>query len=149
MREIRVNEELRDVLLHELDRLERPIPDSVVSDLRAALRQGVVRRELLEALGTLIEVGYRTGRVRAIHGPHAEMALLRLYRHTPQGQAVLESLNPLNKGLEGLVGQTIEGVSVTLAGPGAYDITIETDRCQMRIEVSPRGARVKSVELGF
>lgn len=149
MQEIRINPELAQVLIEELE-AERPnMSDDVASGLAEALRAGVVPRPLLEHLGELIERSYLSGRLRARHGPHAEMALVRMYRHTPQGERIVQSLESLNKGLQALAGQQIESVAVSCSGPSTYDISIDTNRCQVRIELTPKGARVKSIELGI
>src|SRR5262249_26114510 len=80
--------EQQAVLLDELEALLASVTDraarALFIDLAAAVADGGVGEAEAPALEKLLEMGLQTGRVRKVHGPEAEQALLRLFHQTPR-----------------------------------------------------------------
>ena len=62
-----------------------------LADLLAALGDGAVGGADADVLGELLELGLRTGRLRAVYGPGGEQAARTLYRKLPAGRELAES----------------------------------------------------------
>ncbi|MGA2409028.1 MAG: hypothetical protein ABSG46_01385 [Candidatus Binataceae bacterium] len=142
----------RDVLALQLDAFLEAAPDSASRASYLALRDAIdtleVPDEMAARLGAITEVAITSGRVRAAHGPGAELALWALYQKTPRGRESAASIEALNRALSQLQGQTIEHLNAVARGPGAYSLTIKTAECQLIIRFEPAGIRVESVEFG-
>ncbi|HTT77451.1 MAG TPA: hypothetical protein VMF50_15920 [Candidatus Binataceae bacterium] len=142
----------RDVLAPQLDAFLAATPDSPSRETFAALRAAIntleVPGELATRLGAITEIALTSGRVRAAHGPGAELALWSLYQKTPQGRDAAASLDALNRALGGLQGQTLEHAGTVARAPGAYALTLKTTGCQLVIRFEPAGVRLESVEFG-
>ncbi len=114
--------------------------------LQTSASKGEVPAELLEPLGGLLDLGLATGRIRALHGAHHELAAGKLFRRTPQGQALQEAVSQANNGLEALEGHVLEQLSISARGPGHYTLTIRTALCRLVLQLGAGGVEVRSVE---
>jgi len=138
-----LQEEIR-ALLERLPTLESQAPYRA---LASAIEVGHVPETLLGALEKLLELGLQTGRIRYLYGPHAEATLLRLYHRTPAGTAVARATDEVNQALANLQGHTIQEIAFIPRGPGQYQLTIETDRCQLILETNREGIWIKALEV--
>jgi hypothetical protein len=142
----------RDVLALQLDAFLEAAPDSASRTSYLALREAIdaleVPAEMAARLGAIAEVAITSGRVRAAHGPGAELALWALYQKTPRGRESARSIDALNHALGQIRGQKIEYLNAVARGPGAYSLTLKTAECQLIMRFEPAGIRVESVEFG-
>ena len=93
-----------------------------LADLIAAIEDGEVQGESAQALEELLELGLQTGRLRALYGPGGEQAALKTYRRLPGGKELAESAREVSQALSALAGFTLEQVSLSAVGPGAYSL---------------------------
>jgi len=142
----------RDALLPQIDAFlaatSDPSARAAYSGLREAVEQLEVPEELGARLGAITEIAITSGRVRAAHGPGAELALWSLYQKTPKGKAIAASLTALNRALAELEGQPLEHAAAVARGPGGYALTLKTAECQLTIRFEPDGIRVENAEFG-
>jgi hypothetical protein len=142
----------RDALAPQLDAFLHATSDSPSREAFAALRAAIdtleVPEELAARLGAITEIALTSGRVRAAHGPGAELALWSLFQKTPKGREIAASIESLNRALAQLQGQTLEHAGAVARAPGAYALTLKTVECQLIIRFEPAGIRVESVEFG-
>lgn len=142
----------RDVLVLQLDAFIEAARDPASRVQYLALRDAIdaseVPDEMAARLGAITEVAITSGRVRAAHGPGAELALWALYQKTPRGRESAASIEALNRALGQLQGQALEHINAVARSPGAYSLTIRTAECQLMIRFEPAGIRVESVEFG-
>ncbi len=117
-------------------------------ELLQQVRAGQVDEPWLELLGRVLGASLESGRLRALHGPHAEMQANRLYAQTPQGRAVRATVDATNEALQVLKGQQLETVAFAVRGPGAFRLTLTTEQCSLQLVVDRLGVRVHSVETG-
>jgi len=140
------------VLALQLDAFLAATPASPSREAFAALRAAIDTLEVPEGLatrlGAITEIALTSGRVRAAHGPGAELALWSLFQKTPKGREVAASIEALNRALAQLQGQTLEHAGAVARAPGAYALTLKTNGCQLVIRFEPAGIRVESVEFG-
>ncbi len=83
-----------------------------------------------------------TGRARRLHGAQHEAALLRLFFRTPAGEALRDAAADASRALAALVGQRLDRMAVTAQAPGVFRFQLDTDRCQLTLEVSRDGVEV-------
>jgi hypothetical protein len=149
---VRIEGEVREVLVAEAAALRDTISDPDARDgylaLAAAVAQGEVGDELVPSLERLLELGLRTGRVRRIHGPHAESAVGRVFTATPAGQALAAALAEVNTALGALRGQPLDRLTFAARGPGSYTLSIETPVAGLTLDIGPGGVAVKDVSVG-
>ncbi len=149
---VRVDENAREPLLLETAALREALTDPAAragyDELSRAVAAGEVPDGLTAPLERVLEIGLRTGRVRRLHGPHAEAALVRVFHSTPKGQALGASVGEVNTALAALSGQPLERLSVAVKGPGAYALTVETGAAALTLELGPEGVAVKDVSVG-
>jgi hypothetical protein len=117
--------------------------------LAAEVAGGEIAEEHENLLEAVLELLVQSGRARKLYGPGGEQALAQLYGRTPRGRALAETVNELNKALEGLAGQTLEGISIAAHGPSAYRLQVETDQGRLSIRLDGAGARAESLEVGI
>lgn len=129
-----------------LDQLRAPDARRTYGELQTAIDEGGVPDQLQEPLGRLLELSLSTGRLRRIHGPHAEMSAMRLFARCPQGRVLADTVSRVNQALEGLAGQQIEHLTFSLRGPASYGLTFETDCCRMHLVIERDGIRVHALE---
>jgi hypothetical protein len=149
---VRVESDAREVLAAEAAALRDTIGDPEVRDcylaLAAAVAEGEVEDALVPSLERLLDLGLRTGRVRRLHGPHAEAAVVRVFNGTPAGQRLSGSLAEVNAALGALRGQPLDRLTFAARGPGSYTLSIETPVAGLTLEVGPAGVAVKDVSVG-
>jgi hypothetical protein len=150
---MRLDPDAQDYLRHEIeafiDRLADPSARSLYAPLLPAVEAAEIPDDLLDPLGRVLELSLGTGRLRKLHGPQAEEAAARLFRRTPRGRAIQVTFDETNQALSGLQGQAIRSISLAPGNPGAFSLSIETDRCRARFVVDGAGARCQSVEMDF
>jgi hypothetical protein len=149
---IRVDGEAREVLAAEAGALRDTIIDPEVRDgylaLAAAVADGDVDDALVPALERLLDLGLRTGRVRRIHGPHAEAAVARVYQATTAGRSLGAALAEVNAALGALRGVPLDRLTFAARGPGWYTLSIETPAAGLTLDIGPGGVAVKDVSVG-
>ena len=116
--------------------------------LAAAFADGEVEDELIPPLERLLDLGLRTGRVRRVHGPHAESAVARVFHATPAGQTLAAALTEVNAALTALRGQPLDRLAFAARGPGSYTLSIETPAAGLTLELGPGGVAVRDVSVG-
>lgn len=126
-------------LVHDDERRGR------LADLAAAVQEGELGDDNAQALEELLELGLTTGRIRALYGPEGEQAALKTYRRLPRGRELTDSGREVTAALEALEGKTLERVSVQLAGPGAFLVTLGVEGRELSVRLDRSGARVHSV----
>ena len=149
---MKLAEDEREVLLEEVAQAVEHVraPEAKVryGELLTAVDQGEIPEDLMDPLETLLEVALESGRIRSLHKAHGEMAALRVWSRTPKGLALRETTSAVNEALEAITGAQLHEVTVSATGPGAYSLTLATDRGQVLVRLSRQGAKVQSVEVG-
>ncbi len=150
---VRVEDEsVREALALEAVALRDAVTDPAVragyDELARALAGGAVAESLEPPLERLLELTLRTGRVRRLHGPHAEAAAVRLYQATPAGRAVGAGLSEINAALAAFEGRSIEHVAFSAKGPGTYGLTLNTPGAKLTLEIGPEGVAVRELSVG-
>lgn len=123
-----------------------PQASRLYETLLNAVRESEVPVELEGALQSLLEVGMESGRIRSVHGAHAEMAATRLYARLPRGKIYSQSVSAANEALKTLEGQPIVEASFQTAGPGSCKLIVDTGNCRILIRIKRSGLSVESVE---
>jgi hypothetical protein len=116
-----------------------------LADLIAAIEDGAVAGESAQALEELLELGLQTGRLRALYGPGGEQAALKVYRRLPGGKQLSESAREVSQALSGLAGSTLEAVSLSAVGPGAFSLNLVVEGRELSIRLDRSGARINSI----
>ena len=130
------------------ERIAEPTQKAAYAALLDGLSAGMVDGAAIEPLENLLDLGLQTGRFRRQHGPEGAILLNRLSHRTPRGQAVAAALTGVNQAWSELAGQALESLTIRATTPGAYEMTVETDRCQMTVAIDPSGVRLASLETG-
>jgi hypothetical protein len=143
--------EERDVALAEVDAVRAAARDDGYRERLDALREaiedeGTVGTEDAVELERLVTIALQSGRIRAVYGPGGEQALLRLYRKLPGGVELAQSAVAVGEALSGLQGRTLEGLSLSAVGPGAFSLTVTAGGVQLKVHLDRQGARLASVE---
>ena len=143
--------EEREVALAEVDAVRAAVQDvgyrERLDGLREAIEEdGVADPAELAELERLVTIALQSGRIRALYGPGGEQALLRLYRKLPAGVELAQSAAAVGEALSGLQGRTLESVTLSAVGPGAFSLSITAGGVQLRIQLDRQGARLASVE---
>ncbi|MCA1595624.1 MAG: hypothetical protein LC772_04265 [Chloroflexi bacterium] len=129
--------------------LAQPLPVTARDNfarLQAAAAAGEVPQDLQESLQSLLEVGLESGRIRHLHGAHAEMAAVRLYGRLPRGRSYRESVAAANEALATLEGHPIATASFQARGPASCTFTIDAGARRITISIRRTGLAVESVE---
>jgi hypothetical protein len=116
-----------------------------LADVVAALDDGSLEGDDLQALGEVLELGLSTGRLRALYGPEGEQAALGLFRRLPRGRELAASARELTGALASLEGRTLERVAVHAIGPGEYGVAIAAEGFELELRLGRNGARVSAV----
>jgi len=136
----------RELLLEEIaavaGAVHEPRARALYAELAAAVAGGEVAPELMAALQRVLEMSLATGRARRLHGAQHEAALLRLFFRTPAGTALRRSAETSSRALAALAGQRIAALAVSAQAPGVFRLQLDTDRCQVTLEVSRDGVEV-------
>jgi len=107
-----------------------------------AATEARVPPDLLPALETMLDLVLQTDR-----GPTARQPLRSLFARTPRGHALAIQARQVTRALRALRGQRLDDLRLA-AGPGQHTLTLQTDHCQLTLELSPRGARITSLDAG-
>jgi hypothetical protein len=136
----------RELVLEEIAAVASAVHDprarARYQELAAAVASGEVPAALAGALQQVLEMSLVTGRARRLHGAQHEAALLRLFFQTPAGQGLRRSAEAATRALAAVAGQRLEGLSVAAQAPGVFRLQLDTDRCQLTLEVSRDGVEV-------
>jgi hypothetical protein len=116
-----------------------------LADLIAAIEDGAVAGESVQALEELLELGLQTGRLRALYGPGGEQAALKTYRRLPGGKELSESGKEVSQALSALAGSTLDAVSLSAVGPGAFSLNLVVEGRELSIRLDRSGARINSI----
>jgi hypothetical protein len=143
--------EEREVALAEIDAVRAVAQAGDYRDRLDGLREalddeGTVDSDDVAELERLVTIALQSGRVRAVYGPGGEQALLRLYRKLPGGVELAQSAAAVGEALSGLQGRTLESVSLSAVGPGAFSLTVAAGGVQLKVHLDRQGARLASVE---
>ncbi|HET8622442.1 MAG TPA: hypothetical protein VFM14_02665 [Gemmatimonadales bacterium] len=149
---VKVDDDAREVLTMEAAAVRDTIADPAARDtylaLAAAVADGEVDDTLVPSLERLLDLGLRTGRVRHVHGPHAEAAVTRVFDATPAGQSLASALAQVNHALGALRGQPLDRLRFAARGPGRFTLAIETPAAGLTLDIGPAGVAVKDVSVG-
>jgi hypothetical protein len=136
----------RELVLEEIaaviGAVHEPRARALYAELAAAVGGGEVPPASLAALQRVLEMSLATGRARRLHGAQHEAAMLRLFFRTPAGAALRRSAAASSHALAGLAGQRIAALAVSAQAPGVFRLQLDTDRCQVTLEVSRDGVEV-------
>jgi hypothetical protein len=149
MSEVAVRGEAAEVARAETQAVLSMLQDETrrarLADLLAALGDGAVAGEDADALGELLELGLRTGRLRAVYGPGGEAAARTLYRKLPVGKELAQSTSDLNEALASLEGRELHQVRLTAIGPGEYGLALAADGFEIELRLGRNGARITTI----
>ena len=138
-----------EVALGEVDAVLAAVPAGDYRErlelLRDEVADGAVSEGAADELDRLIELALQSGRLRAIYGPGGEAAATRLYRRLPSGRDLVASASEVNDALGALAGRTLEDVSLTVHGPGAFGLSLAVDGKELTVRLDRSGVRVHSV----
>lgn len=140
----------RELVLEEIaavaGAVHEPRARALYAELAAAVAGGeVATTALIAALQRVLEMSLATGRVRRIHGAQHEAAMLRLFFRTPAGAALRRSAEGATRALSSLAGQRLDALAVSAQAPGVFRLQLDTDRCQVTLEVSRDGVEVTAL----
>jgi hypothetical protein len=149
---IEIGAEERDVLRPEIERLMMPLAsDSKArrdyAQLLIELDSSQVPESLATTLEHVLEITLSTGRIRNAYGPEEEQQLLRLYNRTPTGARLRDQLKQVNQSLEALNDHKIERLSFSLKVPGVYRLEINTDQCQLTLNIDWYGVSIHQLSV--
>lgn len=142
----------QEVLLQEVRIIVPRVSGNPESSSRyVALLNEIERGEITDAysdtLAGILEILLESGRARHLYGPPGEHTLTALFQRTPRGAALVQQSQAVTRSLAGLEGQTLSNLSVRSSGPGAWAFTLQTDRCELTIQIDRRGLQVKSLDM--
>jgi hypothetical protein len=140
-----------EVARAEVEAVRAAVGEKDYADLLGELLDALANGSELEGshadeLDRLLTLALQSGRVRALYGPGGEQAALRAFRKLPSGTELAQGAAAVNDALAALAGRTIERLSVTAVGPGAFTLAVATDGPQLSIRLDRQGVRVTSVE---
>jgi len=138
---------LRREVSEFLARLGSPEARSCYEPLLAAVEAAEIADDRLDLLGRVLELSLVSGRLRKLYGPHAEMSANRLFRRTSRGRAIQQTCDEANRALTALRGRAVRSISLTPRSPGALTLSVETDRCRVRLVIDAAGVRCQGVEM--
>lgn len=116
-----------------------------LADLIAAVDEGQLDDDAAQALEELLELGLKTGRLRALYGPGGEQAALKTYRTLPKGKELAADTREVSKALGALAGGRLDGVSLSNLGPGAYSLSLTVEGRELSVRLDRSGARVNTI----
>ncbi len=143
---IPIDEAQRDLLQEEIAALAGALGDpgsrSAYQELAAAVSAGEVPAALGRRLEIVLEMSLATGRARRLHGPQHEATLRQVFFQTAAGAALRRQAEEATRTLGALAGQRLERLVVTAQAPGVLRLQLDTDRCQLTLEVGRDGVAV-------
>jgi len=139
----------RELVLEEIaavaGAVHEPRARALYAELAAAVAGGEVAPALIAALQRVLEMSLATGRARRLHGAQHEAAMLRLFFRTPAGAALRRSAAAATEALAALAGQRLGALAVSAQAPGVFRLQLDTNRCQVTLEVSRDGVEVTAL----
>ena len=108
---------------------------------------GEVGEEGVAALEGILTIILESGRARKLYGPPGENSLNSLFQKTPRGSALVQQANAVNKALKGLEGQLLGSIAFRSTGPGAWGLTLQTERGELTLRLDRQGIRVHDLEV--
>ena len=143
--------EAAEVVLGEAQAVLSMVQDETrrerLADLVAAVGDGEVDDDDVDALAELLELGLQTGRVRAVYGPGGEQAALRVFRRLPRGKELGDSAREVTEALASLVGKSLETVRIQATAPGTFLLTVAAEGVELSVRLDRQGSRLTSVGL--
>ena len=147
---VRLREDERLLVQEECDLLlAQALPPgsrALYERLQQAIEQNPLADDIINALESLLEVGLESGRIRSMHGAHAEMAGARLYARLPRGRLYKASVDAANEVLRSLAGQPVVEAQFQPSGAGSCSLSIDTGALRIRITIRRSGLSVDTVE---
>ena len=142
--------EERNVAVAELRAVRSAVRDGEYAETLDGILSTLERGDALDGAGVdeldrVIAIALQSGRVRALYGPGGEQAALRAYRKLPSGSELSASAREVTHALRALEGRSIENVSVTAVGPGAFTVSFGAGGAEISIRLDRQGARLASV----
>ena len=142
--------EEQEVALAEIGAVRKAARDDVYRDVldatAEAVSSGSVDSErLAEELDRILGLGLQTGRIRALYGPGGEQAALRTFRKLPTGKELAETTSAVNDALAALAGRSLDQVSVTASGPGAFTLSLVAGGAELSLRLDRQGVRLASL----
>lgn len=129
------------------ERAASPASQAAFQRLQEAAASGRVGEDLLPVLGSLLELSFVAGRLRAVHGVPGEVTATALFRRTPQGEALQRRCEQVNEALAALRGRELAAVSLSPRGAGLYTLVLETRGCRVVLSLTPSGPDIRSLEV--
>ncbi len=141
--------EEREVALAEVDAVRAAAQGDyrvVLDSTAGAVHSGeALSDRQAEELDRIVSLGLQTGRIRALYGPSGEQAALRTYRRLPRGSELAASAKAVNEALTSLEGRTLDQLSISAVGPGAFVISLVAGGAELSVRLDSQGARLASV----
>ena len=142
----------QEVLQHEVGAIAQRVSNNSEAHSRYVallneIERGEITDECSDTLEGILDVLLESGRARHLYGPPGEHTLTALFQRTPRGSAFVQQSQTVTRSLSGLEGQTLSNLSVRSSGPGAWAFTLQTDRCELTIQIDRRGIQVKSLDM--
>lgn len=150
---LKIDSTLQAVLLEEIDGLMATLhePESRLRylTLREAVATEQVEGRVLPTLEKFLDLLLHSGRVRHIHGPQAEQSINRLFNQTTRGAGIQKTTSHVNTALALLEGHTIESLKFSPKSPGVIRLTLDTDQCELTLEINSEGVWLENVAVGI
>ncbi len=146
-----LTDEERDLLQSELAALLPALSGErlkAYQSLADAVEQKVIPSDLLPLLEGLTKLALETGRARRLYRAEGERILTDLFRKTPSGKELSQSLHEVNKALSVLEGQTLLGIRVAMRTLGHFTVAIETEKAVITIAIHPDAVTIDSISVG-
>lgn len=144
--------EERELVAEELDAfvpaLERGPRRARYEALQQTVADGAVPPELLDVLGSVLELALLTARARRLYKARGEKILTRLFRRTPAGQELGAHLDQVNEALAALAGHDLRAARVRMRTLGHFTVTLETGGPTVTLAVRPDRVEVEKVAVG-
>jgi len=142
--------EEQEVALAEIDAVRAASAGEEYRDVLDAAAEAVSAGSidsdrLADELDRILGLGLQTGRIRARYGPGGEQAALRAYRKLPTGRELAQSAKAVNEALAALAGRSLDQVSISANGPGAFTLSLVAGGAKLSIRLDRQGARLASL----
>lgn len=145
---ISLDEDEQELIQLELDALgpvRSPQRKRAYEALGDGVDEGSVPADLVPLLERLVAVSLESGRARKHYLAEGEKLLTRLFRRTPSGKQLTESLKGVNQALDVLDDRTITDVKVSLRTLGHFRIVLETEDVRLTLSVRSSSVVVESL----
>jgi len=146
-----LTEEERELLLSELEAVLPALSGERREEYQAVLestRGGEVPAHQVPLLESVVSLALDTGRARRVHRAEGERVLTELFRRTPRGRELAETLAGVNRALGTLRGQRLRSIRVGLRTVGVFTVTVETEVAEIALGLGRSGVGVEHVAVG-